>query len=274
MKMLCRLIALVMLTGPGFGGQLGSLQEKEWLGVFVGTEGRACDVAIRTKGVTEIYFKKNRERISAFVAFQARYVLEEQIGGRWVRRGMTEDSLVSDQEPSLEAEEVTMTAVFTGETKIEIKHEFDRSETLIAVKVLEKKTKNPIRVGLEVVVPDLYRSIKAEEAERDVKKKIKGLEFRMVRSDGKKFKLDAGDLSKADLKLTDKALLGTKGLKYFSVDSDRIGGHEVILTTEEEDYGTLEPKQTKPLYHGLYVRWWPKEDKIGQEGCRLKIKVK
>lgn len=274
MKMLCGLIAIVTLTGPGFGGQIGSLDEKQWLGVFVGVEGRSFDVAIRTKGLTEIYFKKNRKRISLSLALQVRYVVEEQVGGKWVRRTMTEDSLESDQEPSLEAEKVTMTASFTGETKVEIGHEFDKSEILIAVKVVEKKTKNPVRVGVEVVVPNLYQSIKAEEKERDVKKMIKGYQLRMVRSDGEKIRLAAADLCKTDMKLTDKEVLGAKGVKHFSVESDRIAGCEVSLTTEEEDYGTLEPKQTKPLFHGLYVRWWPKEDKIGQEGCRLSIKVK
>ena len=274
MKLLCHLSAVLLLTGSGFAAGLGSLGEKPWLGTWAGMDGRAFDFSIRTDGSSEIHFKKGGKRGLSHSIFLVRYVLEEQSGGKWIRRKMAEDSVDSAQDSTLEAEKLTFTASFTGDTKIAVVHEFEKSEVYVSVKILEKKTKNPVRVGVEVVVPDFYRHVESDMKGRELKKALKGHEYRIVRLDGKKLRLNSGDLSKTDLKLESPDLLGTKGVKVFEVESDKMNGHEVRLTTVEEDCGELQLKQTKPLYHGLYAIWWPKEDKIGQEGCRLEIKVK
>ena len=264
----------MLLSGSALASGLGSLGEKPWLGVWVGRNGRSFDFAIRTDGASEIHLKKGGKRASIHSFFAVRYVLEEKIGAKWVRRQLAKESLESAQESSLEAEKALFTASFTGETKIAIAHEFEKSEVFVAVNVLEKMTKNPVRVGVEVVVPDFYRHIKADEKERDLKKSLKGHDLQMVRNDGKKVKLDEKVLSKVNLKLESPDLLGTNTVKLFEIKSVKMDGRELSLTTEEDDYGELELRQTKPLFHGLSVLWWPKEDKIGQDGCRLVIKVR
>lgn len=275
MKLFSHFTALALLTGTAIA-ELPTMQEKDWLGVFAAMEGRNYDFKVRTHGGSEMLMKKNKKVVSIHSVFAVRCVLLEQEGKKWVKRTLDKDSLESKQEASLDLEKVAYTANFTGDTKLGITHEFDGEEVLVGVKVLEKKTKNPLRIGMEVVVPDLYKLHgKDKPTEREMKKKLKDFEIRMISTDGKtKLKLDGGDVVEEEFKLDAKDQLGDKTVKYFSIESDKMGDNQLVLTTEEEDYGEMEIKQTKPLYHGLTVRWFPKEDKIGKEGCRLKIEVK
>ena len=57
-------------------------------------------------------------------------------------------------------------------------------------------------------------------------------------------------------------------------ESDRLGDHEVIFATEEEALGTFEFRQTREMFHGFPMLWWPDPAKIDEKGARLVVEVK
>ncbi len=269
MRTLQVLLVGMVLAGSGFAEELSILQDKPWLGCFAGHEGRGFDFAVGGDGKSEIHFKKGRTRISVFAAFPVHYILEEEINGKWVSRQIREDGFETKDKPSDEPEKITYRATYTGDTKVEVTHEFEKGEVIIGVKIVEKTTENAIRCGVRVVVPDLYRGIKEDDlSERELKRKVDAevagetLRDKKVKADlYEKPKLDGPDYF-AD------------GAKWLSFEADAIAGGELLLSTVDEKAGRIDVEQSKDAYHGFSLFWWPDPAKAGTPGARLKIEVK
>ena len=264
-------LALGLMMSSVAMGNLGSLDEKPWIGIFAGIDGRSFDFALGGDGESEVFFKKSGKRASLHTTMKIRYVLQEQINGKWVTRQMDEDSLESKSEPSIEHDEVKFTATYTGDTKVEITHAFDNSDVEIGVKIVEKTTKNPVRAGVYVNAPDFHKHLRdvEEMKERDLKKKISDVKVEVTPLEGRKEKMR--DLHEKETNLAEKF---AKGAKEVSFESDSIAGKEVTLSTKDEDLGVLMFQQNKMLYNGFQAFWWPKPDKTGEADCRLLIEVK
>jgi hypothetical protein len=252
------------------------LIDKPWLGCFAGFESSGFDVAVGADGESLVYFKSRGKRLSDTVAAKLNYFVEEEIKGKWVRRQMQEDGFDTKQEPNPDAERVTFTATFTGDTKMEIDHVFNRSEILVSARIVDKKTSNPVRVAVQTLVGDLYRNIERdvdkEDLEDVLEEKIKKTRLEIVPVEGRAKKYDLGETMRESEKEEFESLIPE--LKEVQLSSERIGSQSITWTTEEEDFGSLELKQTKPLYHGFYVIWRPDPAKAGEEKSRLSIEVK
>lgn len=260
----------LLLMGSLVAGDLPMLQEKPWLGVFVGYEGRGFDFALGSDGESQIHFKKGRTRISGFNSFKVHYVLEEFVGKRWVRRQMSQEGFETTQEASEDVEEVTFVATYTGDTKVQIVHRFDKGLIEIESKVLAKTTENEIRIGVEVAVSDLYRSVKEKGlSKRELRDKIKDAQVRGVTMKGKRLKVDLDENPELD-----GEEFFADGAKEISIESDKIAGREVLLRTKNEDAGRIEVEQSREAFHGFRMIWWPDPAKIGTEGCVLELQVK
>ena len=260
------------MTSLTMAGELGSMDEKPWIGIFSGMEGRNFDFALGGDGESEVFFKKSGKRLSRHSTMIVRYILQEQSGGKWVTRQMQDDGFETKQKPGMDDDVVTFTATYTGDTKVEIVHEFDSSDVEIGVKIVDFTTKNPLRVGVYVNVPDFYRSLRETEddlSERELKKKIDDLEIAVVPLEGRTQKLR--DLHEEG---TNLVKLFEKGAREVSFEAKGTGGKEVTLSMKEEDLGKLEFQQNKRIYHGFQTYWWPVPDKTGHEDCRLVIEVK
>ena len=253
------LVALgILVAGSVFGGSLPSLLEKPWLGCFVGHEDRGFDFALGTNGASQLHFKQGGNRISLFASFKVSYILEEKIGDRWVRRTMGEDGFDSDSKATDEPEKVTFTATYTGDTKVEITHEFEKGEVLMGIKILKKKTDNPIRCGVVVTIPDLNRGVEETElSKRDLKRWVDA-EVKGETLEGKRLKADLYKMPKLG-----SAEYFEGGAKTFTFESARIAGREVTLSLAEEETGRIDVDQTRPAMHGFSLNWWPDPEKAG-----------
>lgn len=248
----------VLVAGSVFGGTLPSLQDKPWLGCFAGYEDRSFDFALGTGGESDLFFKEGGDRVSRFLAFKVRYVLEEKINDRWVRRTMAEDGFETSDKATDDPEKMTFTATYTGDTKVEVVHEFEKGEVLIGIKIVEKKTDNPIRCGVVVTIPDIYRGLEEGElSKRDLRKKVDA-EVEGETLEGKRLKADLYELPKLG-----SADYFEGGAKTFTIEAERIAGREVTLSLAEEETGRIDVDQTRPAMHGFSLNWWPDPEKTG-----------
>jgi hypothetical protein len=257
------------MTGSLVAGELPTLQDKPWLGCFVGHEGRGFDFALGADGKSEIHFKKGSKRISVFSYFPVTYILEEQVNGKWVSRQIKEDGFETNDKPTEEPEKVTFIVTYTGDTKLEVTHEFDSGEVTIGTKLASKTTENPLRWGVRVTVPDLFRNIKEDDlSERELKKKVDA-EVTGETVKGQRVKADLYEKPKLD----GPDYFGD-GAKTISFESDKIAGRELVLSTVDEDAGSFEIRQTKDAYHGFNIFWWPDAAKSASSDGHLLLKVK
>lgn len=272
-----RVLAIGMLAVMGLairvpGGELPAVQEKPFLGSFLGFSGsRDFDFAVGADAESELFFKERRERLKlndSVIRFY--YVLEEKIKDRWISRRMTEDGFETAYDATDEPEPgkpISFVATFTGETKVEIVHVFGKDTVTIANRIVDKKTENEVRVGVKIVIGDLYRHLTGEVSERELRSKIKKSTVTVEPVEGKKTRLDL------DKKFTLQEEF-PKGARSFSLKSDRIGGHEFMVRTEESALGRFEFRQTREAYHGFPFLWWPNPEKNGEKGARLVVEVK
>lgn len=245
------------------------LTDKPWLGCFAGFEGRGYDLAVGADGKSELFFKKGSSRVNIHSTFKVTYNLEEEVKGKWVRRRFTDDSFETKDEANDEGDKVTFIVTFTGDTKVEVTHEFEKTGIIIGTKIVGKTTKNPLRCGVSVAVADLYRHMEDKGlSERDLKKKVD------AEIAGETVK---GDRKKADL--YKKPELGGSdyfegGAKWFSFESEKIAGRTMTLRSVSEGSGSIEVNQTKTAYNGFYLNWYVDPAKAETSGAQLEIEIK
>jgi len=263
---------LALLLSPcAWADELPSLDEKPWLGVYLAHQGRGYDFSFGTNGKTQLHLKKGRERDNAFSYFDISYVLEEKMGEKWVSRKIASDGFTSIHDASDELEESMVVATYTGDTKVAITHKFEKGEIVVSGKIVEKTTKNPLRFGVSISVPHIWRKTGDEElSKRDLRDKIKDAELRAVRaSDGKRLKYEMWD----EVKLADADQLGG-GATEVGIDVKRFGGRKVTLSLGDPESGLLRPVNAGPLYSGIRVHWTVAEELLGKEDGYLRIEIK
>ncbi|MEM9079688.1 MAG: hypothetical protein AAGC74_03245 [Verrucomicrobiota bacterium] len=251
-----------------------TLSEKPWLGFWVGHEDKKYDFGIGGGGVGEVHFKKDSRDGIARISFQylikVQYFVEEELKGKWVRRQMVDDGFETEQEASDEVESFEFVSTFTGDTKAKFGHVIGRKDIRMTAALGESPSKNPLRVGIEFTIPNLYRYVKFDEmSEREAKKKLKGDEIRVQWLKGKKAKYDLSD----EVNLSDESLAG-EGAAAFSLESRQIAGSEFLLSLGKPKTGRIVFKQAKSLHEGLKVIWYPEPELAEKEGTELVLAVK
>lgn len=269
MKMLNVLMIGAVAAGGAMAGELPQLTEKPWLGCFAGFEGRAYGLAVGADGKSEFYFKQGSKRTSIHSNFKLTYNLEEKVNGKWVRRTFKDDAFETKDEASDEGDDIAFVVEFTGGTKVEVTHEFGKTEFIVGTKIVEKTTENPVRCGVSVMVADLYKRFEDKgKSERDLKKEIDG------EVAGETVK---GERKKADL--YEKPELGGSdyfegGAKWFSIESEKMMGKEMIISSVNEGSGVIEVNQKKNAYNGFYLNWYMDPAKAETTGAKVKVAVK
>ena len=265
-------------SATGLAGELPIIFEKPFLGCFVGfSESRDFEFAIGADGSSELFFRKGKkERLTTGgTTLNIYYVLEEKQKGKqkWTNRMMTEDGFETSFKETVTPERgkpISFTATYTGDTKVEVTHVFSKDGVEISTRILGKKTENELRVGVKVVIGDMYRHIKEKLTERELKSKIKKSRMQVWPVDSKRSSGKKIDLYEIDIKMQEEF---PKGATKFAMESDRLADHGYTISTADPKLGIIEFKQTKDLYHGFSLYWWPDPAKSKEKGSRMVIEV-
>lgn len=281
---------LALTAVVAFFGAFGSLPAKElpamfdkpFLGCFLGFQGsRDFQFAIGGDGTSELFFLKDKEAVRTHgLTLHIYYVLQEEVGQgakkRWVNRTLQKDGFETEHEATATppvGKPIEFVATFTGDTKVRCSHIMAKDKVEISTTLVSKKTKNPVRVGVRVVVGDMYRHVKEEEEElsaRELKTKLKGSEIAVWAVGSRKRSGEKIGLHEIDVELPKKF---PKGARKFSLESPRIADHEYTLSTANLENGSFTFRQTKKLLHGFDLFWWPDPAKASDKDTRLVIEV-
>ena len=262
---------LAAMTASIFGAepQLEQMSDKtEWLGYFVGWEEKNFDFGIGADGEVLMHPKKSGKR-GAHKEFSIRYLLQEEIKGKWVTRNLLEEKgLVSTDPKGLDPKKpVTIHATFTGDTKVEWVHVLSRGAMVLKPKVLEKTTENAIRVGLSVNLPRLYRF--DEELEpRELKKQVGGDTLEGVRlKDRKKVRIKFHETDK-DVASDDFL---KEGASEIEVKSEGFYGSTFVMSQSNEKVGRIDVEAKGPLYNSFSVIWLANSETLGEKDSFISV---
>ena len=242
----------------------------EWLGYFVGWESRSSDFGIGSDGEALLHPKKSGKR-GGHKEVTIHYVIEEEISGKWVRRQfLTNDGLTSENELGLNPKKpVVLVTTVTGDTKVEWTHVVARGKINVMPKILERKTKNKIRIGMEFVLPRLYRFQK-EPTERELKKKVGKDYVRAVRlKDKKSVKVKFHEVE--DDVTSEKFL--AEGASEIEVRSEGFLGNSFVLKNGKDKAGRIDVKTKGPLYNSFRMTWMAETEKVGTKDCFVTFAV-
>ncbi len=255
--------------GPCFA-ELPQMSDKtEWLGYFVGWESRSSDFGIGADGEALLHPKKSGKR-GGHKEISIRYVIEEEIKGKWVRRQFLEkDGVTSKNEKGLDPKKpVVLVTTVTGGTSVEWTHMVVRGKINVMPRLLEKKTENKIRVGMEFALPRLYR-FQEEPTARELKKKVGGDYLKAVRLKDKKgvrVKFhETKDITSEDY-LAD-------GASELEVESDGILGNKFTMELGGAKTGRIDVKTKGPLYNSFKMTWMADMEKLGEKDCFISFAV-
>jgi len=261
------------MTASVFGSepQLPQMSDKtEWLGYFVGWEEKVFDFGIGADGEVLMHPKKSGKR-GAIKDFSIRYLLQEEIKGKWVTRNLlAEKGLESADEKGVDPKKpVTVNTTYTGGTKIEWVHLLSRGAMVLKPRILEKTSENPIRVGLSVNLPRLYRFEKELEG-RELRKKVGGDTLEGIRlKDGKKIRIKFHE--------NDKDVAGEEFLKdgasAIEVESGGFYGHTFVMAQSNEKAGRIDVETNGPLYNSFKLIWLANPETLGEKDCFMSVGV-
>lgn len=260
------LFFLAALASSAFA-ELPQMSDKtEWLGYFVGWEEKEFDFGIGADGEPIMHPKKSGKRAS-HKELTMRYLVQEQIKGKWVTRSFLKDEgLASEAAKGLDPKKpVSIVTTHTGGTKVEWMHAISGGLVMLKPKVVEKTTENPVRVGFSISMPRLYR-IEGELDKRELKDKVGSDVLSGVRvKDGKKVRVKFSDV---DDDITSEEFLA-EGASAIEVKSKAFNGGDLVMELKDEKGGIIEVEPKGPLYNPFKLTWWPDPAKVGEKDCVL-----
>lgn len=252
---------LALLSPLPLHADLGTINKKPWLGYFVGWESKKYDVGIGSDGEFLIKMKKGRDRI-LHQEIKITYLVEEEIKGTWVGRTFKKEDLASESEASVDpTEPVKLQITVTGDTKVEFTHVMTGDLLTVKVNLVEKKTKNPLRLGLKIDFPSSRRSVKDKD-ERDIKKMFRSEQIEATRKiDGEKVKAkfyETVDFTSDDFL--------KEGATEIEIESEDLGSGDFIAKLGSEKNGVIQLEAPEKLYTGNFkVLWYPDMDKLADK---------
>ncbi len=246
-----------------------ALQVKPWEGCFVGHETRACQVALGCDGMAVITPKNRRgDSFGPNRALALAMTIEEVLpGGRVVTKRIDPDSLETKDEPTAKPEIIKYRGKVTGGASFEVVMEFDGSKLSIGGRVLDSgKLKNPLRFVVKTVMRDLYHG--ADPKDREFRRKVKDDEVRYQTIDGKRGKIEMGEVVDVAKEI------GDKGLATMRFESDAYDGRRFEFSCVDGGAIRIEHPAGKPLVGGMMINWYsdPKKDTEGK--ARLEISIR
>ena len=262
MKAILFLLAVSIIPAAA---KLPQMSEKtDWLGYFVGWEGRNSDFGIGADAESSICPRKSGKR-HATKKVMIHYLIEEKMKGRWVRRKFLEEGgLESKNEKGLNPKgPVVVTTTVTGGTKVEWTNVVARGKVSIKPKILGKKTENEVRVGVEFALPRLYRFDEKPE-ERELKKKV-GKDFvKATRlKDRKSVKVK---FNEEDEKLDSEDNLA-EGASEVEMQSKAFLDLSFMVENGGTKVGRIDIQQKGPLYNSFRMTWMADPEKVGEKDC-------
>lgn len=244
----------------------------KWLGYFVAWEEKYYDYGFGDDGKAKMHIVKGKEQVG-HTDFNIAVKIQEEIKGKWVSRNfLDEGGLTSDAKSGIDPRgPVKVLFTVTGDTKVEVIQAMSRGRIMIKPTIVEKKTENPVRVIVEVRLPDLYK-IKEELTAKELKKKIGSDTFVAKRAkDGKRVKVK---LYETETDLLSEKLLAEGATELELNNKGKMGSKSFSAEQGGDEVGKFEIIPGKEIYVGMKFNWVPDPAKLGEKDCYVSFAIK
>lgn len=245
--------------------------DTRWLGYFVGWEQKDYDWGFGDDGVVKIHHLI-KGKPGSHKDFVVSFIVREQIKGKWVsRRILDEGGLESNDQPGLDSKKpVTVTMTVTGGTKIELVQALSRGRMLVKPTLIEKTTENPIQFVVKARIPDLFRHMKEDLTEKEIKKLMRSDYIEGKRKkDGKKVKVK---LYEKEIDLSDEKHF-EEGATFVEYSSKKIEGKSFTMQQGSDDVGHFKVSTGSNLYSKVEFEWIADMEKLGEKDSYVSIAI-
>lgn len=279
------LVAIAVSASGAFSAkaELPSLDDRKWVGNFVGFESKHFQFSVATQGKAKIEaMGKKGAPLTSKLAVSIEFLIQEAMpDGKIVTKAIKPESLESEQPASLKPSNIVIRGKVTGDAAFEGYLTEEHGLISMGGKLLDPGTltKNPLRFAIRVTFPDAYYAAgkdKVTTGKVDEKKVAKAFEQKIEKdriqlkwTDGKSRKQSVSDAVDA----TSKEINGP-GIAALSVEFSSYQENKFLLVASENSSMTLSNAVAKPLYSGFSVIWMADTAKDPEAKARLNLEVK
>lgn len=265
------------LTGISpVSAELPGLEEKDWLGYFVGFQNKKFQFAITSQGKAAIkVIGKKGEPLAKKLTIPVEFLVEEiRPDGKASVKNLMPETLESAQPATLKPQQIVIRGKVTGEASFEVFVNEDRGVISMGGRLLDPGTltKNPLRFSIRLKFPDAYPSAKEagdKKEEKELKKKLKNDRLQLSWTDGTRVRQP-----------TDKAVdAGSKeingpGIAAMQVEFSSYDEKKFEFTASPSSTMTLAGGPAAPLHQGFTLTWLADAAKDPEGKARLSFEVK
>ncbi len=188
LRILSPLLPVLAFASPLAAGELPLLSKQPWLGKYMGADTRDFRFYVKDSGEAELLPAKEKE---GFMSdnFAIRFVplIEETTAdGKVISKTVAKDGWEAVTPAAMDPKKITYRGT-AGDASFEVNIELAGGKITAGGRLLEKGTLNNPRFVLRVQVPFVY---KYEKDAEKLKEKIKKDRMEVLRTDGKKLKLE------------------------------------------------------------------------------------
>lgn len=256
--------------------ELPGLEEREWLGYFVGFQNRKFQFAITSQGKAAIkVIGKKGEPLAKKLTIPIEFLVEEiRPNGKPSVKNLMPETLESAQAATLKPQQIVIRGKVTGEASFEVFVNEDRGVISLGGRLLDPGTltKNPLRFSIRVKFPDAYPNAKAtgdKKEEKELKEKSKNDRLQLSWTEGTRVR-----------QATDKPVAaGSKeingpGIAAMQVEFSSYDEKKFEFTASPSSKMTLSGGPAAPLHQGFTVTWLADPAKDPEGKARFSFEVK
>jgi hypothetical protein len=273
----CCALALCLIGAFGASpalAQLPALQEKLWLGHFLGSENRNCHFGVTSEGAAAFkVIGKNGKTIGSHSDIEVYFLVKEILpDGKTSERRLLPESLTSDQPATTKIKDVVIRGKVRGDASVEIFVTEERGQISLGGRIVDPGplTKNPLQFAIEMKFEDFYRNTKTPEDKKSIKEfeeKTKNDRLQLVLIDKKRIK-------QAPSEPVDATALSGPGVAAMALEMGTYQGKSCELVASENSSIMLFNQETKPLHSGFRTSWSPDAAKDPTGKARLNVAIK
>ena len=255
--------------------QLPTMEDKDWLGFFVGTETRNFQFGIAADGGASIkIFNKKNELIGGQLAIPVEFRVEETMpDGKIISRQIKPESLESAQQPTTKPKDVVIKGLVTGDIGFEVFFTEQRGGLSLGGRLLDPGAlKNPTRFCIAMKIPSLYVNQKTDGDKKEKKafeEKIKDDRVQINRKDGKREKFSTTEPVDGG-----SAEVTGPGLNGVLIEVSTYHEKKIQLTASPNSSMALKNDSKQALGDGFSVVWAADLAKDPKNEARLQIDIK